>query len=213
MRQPNPVRQKVVEVFLKAIEPIARLLVKLRIHPHVVTTAGLLISLIAANFYRLGLFILAGLFLALAGICDVLDGCLARESDKVSKYGALIDSTIDRYSEVFIFLGLVAYYRERSSYLVFVIILAIAGSMIVSYTRARAEGLGIQCKIGIMQRQERIVALVVGTFLAAIPHIGNYFMIFTIWFVAIMTNITVIQRIIYVRKELKGLNNGLASNS
>jgi CDP-diacylglycerol---glycerol-3-phosphate 3-phosphatidyltransferase len=213
MEKIKHIRQLISNCFLKAIGPFAKLLASLKVHPHVLTVGGVVISLVAANFYRLGLFAYAGLMVLLAGICDVLDGQLARETNKMSKYGALIDSTLDRYSEVFIFLGLAAYYHKSNSYLPLVIMIAIAGSMLVSYTRARAEGLGIQCKIGIMQRQERIVALVVGTFLAAIPHIGNYFMIFTIWFIAVMTNITVIQRIIYVRKELKGLNNGLASNS
>ena len=212
MTQIKLVRQKIADGFLATIEPLAKVLVKLGIHPHIITVAGLVISLLAANFYRLGLFIYAGLLVVLAGICDVLDGYLARETNKMSKYGALIDSTIDRYSEVFIFLGLAAYYHQSSSYLPLVIILAITGSMLVSYTRARAEGLGIQCKIGIMQRQERIVALVIGTFLAAIPHIGNYIMIFTIWFIAIMANVTVIQRIVYIRKELKNLNNRLAKS-
>ena len=218
MKQIKLINQKLVNGFLTVIEPLAKLLVKLRIHPHIITVAGLIISLLAGNFYRLGLFIYAGFMVILAGICDVLDGYLARETNKMSKYGALIDSTIDRYSEVFIFLGLAAYYHQRSSYLALVIILAITGSMLVSYTRARAEGLGIKCKIGIMQRQERITALVIGTFLTGILqlvgiyHIGNYIMIFTIWFIAIMANITVIQRVIYIRKELKNLNNRLAKS-
>jgi CDP-diacylglycerol--glycerol-3-phosphate 3-phosphatidyltransferase len=213
MKQVRLISDGIANSFLKAIEPLAKVLVRLGIHPHIVTVSGLLISLLAANFYRLGLFVYAGFLLILAGICDVLDGYLARETNKISKYGALIDSTIDRYSEVLIFLGLAVYYHQRSSYLVFVIILAIAGSMLVSYIRARAEGLGIQCKMGIMQRQERVVTLIAGTFLAIIPGIGNYIMIFTIWFIAVMANITVIQRIVYVRKQLKSLNNRLAKVS
>ena len=211
MKQIKLISQKITGGFLRAIEPVAKLLVRLGIHPHIVTVAGLLVSLFAANFYRLGLFIYAGLLVILAGICDVLDGHIARESNKISKYGAVIDSTLDRYSEIFIFLGLAAYYQPRSSFLVLVLILAITGSMLVSYTRARAEGLGIQCKVGIMQRQDRIVTLVVGTFLAAIPRIGNYMMILTICFIAVMANITVIQRIIHIRKELRNLDNRLAN--
>ncbi len=207
------IRQLISNCFLGAIEPLGKLLATLKVHPHVLTVAGVAISLVAANFYRLGLFAYAGVMVLLAGICDVLDGYLARETNRMSKYGALIDSTLDRYSEVFIFLGLAAYYQKRSSYLGLVIIAAIAGSMLVSYTRARAEGLGIECKIGIMQRQERIFVLIVGSFLSLLPGVGNRILIFAIWFVAIMANITVIQRIVYIRKKLRGLDNRLASGS
>ena len=187
---------------------MAKVLIKLKIHPHAITLAGFLVSLLAANFYRGGSFIYAGFMVILAGICDVLDGHLARETNKMSKYGALIDSTIDRYSEMLMFLGLAMYYHKSGSYLPLVIILAITGSILVSYTRARAEGLDIQCKVGMMQRQQRIMTLIAGTFLAAIPHIGDLIMTVTIWFIAVTTNLTVVQRIVHIRKELKNLNNG-----
>lgn len=207
MNQAKAINQTLTNGFLKAIEPLAKVLIRLGIHPHAITLTGLLVSLLAANFYRLGSFVYAGFLVILAGICDVLDGHLARETNKMSKYGALIDSTIDRYSEMFMFLGLAMYYHKNGSYLPLVIILAMTGSILVSYTRARAEGLGIQCKVGIMQRQQRIIFLIVGTFLAAIPHIGNLIMAITVWFIAIMTNFTVIQRIVHIRKELKNPNN------
>jgi len=191
-----------VNGFLTVIEPLAKLLINLKIHPHGVTYAGLGFSILSAFFFMQGRFFYAGIMVILAGICDVLDGRLARETKKVSKFGALFDSSIDRYSEVLIFLGLSTYFLMRGSYMVLVIILAIAGSFMVSYTRARAEGLGIECKVGIMQRQERITYLAAGAILGSIPGTNNFFLVLSLWIIAIFANITVIQRIIYIKKRL-----------
>jgi CDP-diacylglycerol--glycerol-3-phosphate 3-phosphatidyltransferase len=194
-----------VNGFLTVIEPIAKLLINLKVHPHVITFSGLFLSVLAFNFFRLGLFFHAGLMVILAGMCDVLDGRLARETNKITKFGALMDSTIDRYSEVLMFLGLAIFFHDKQTYIIYLIILAITGSFMVSYTRARAEGLGIECKAGLMQRPERITYLAVGSLLAAIPKMGIYILIGIIWFIAIFANITVIQRIIFIRNKLKNL--------
>lgn len=194
-----------VNGFYTVIEPIAKFLIYLKVHPHVITFAGLFLSILAFNFFRLGLFFHAGLMVILAGACDVLDGRLARETNKITKFGALMDSTIDRYSEVLMFLGIAIFFHDKQSYIVYLIILAITGSFMVSYTRARAEGLGIECKVGIMQRPERITWLAVGSMLGAIPKVGIYLVIATIWFIAIFANITVVQRIIFIRNRLKNL--------
>lgn len=195
--------QKIVNGFLSLIEPLEKLLVNLKIHPHVITGAGLLISILTAYLFVRGEFLLAGIMVILTGICDVLDGRLARATNRISKYGALIDSTIDRYSEVIIFLGIATYFRSESSYIHVLIILAIAGSFLVSYTRARAEGLGIQCKIGIMQRPERMTFLAAGAILGSIPYTSHFMMIFFLWVIAILANVTVVQRIIYIRNQLR----------
>jgi CDP-diacylglycerol--glycerol-3-phosphate 3-phosphatidyltransferase len=192
-----------VSGFETVIEPLARILINLRIHPHVLTFSGLGISLLAFNFFRQGYFFSAGVMVVLAGVCDVLDGRLARETNRMSKFGALMDSTIDRYSEVLLFLGLAMFFYDKHSHIVYLIILAIAGSFMVSYTRARAEGLGIACKVGLMKREERITYLAIGSLLGAIPKIGIYFVLVTIWFIAIFANVTVIQRVIFIRKEMK----------
>jgi CDP-diacylglycerol--glycerol-3-phosphate 3-phosphatidyltransferase len=196
-----------VNGFFTVIEPIAKLLINLRVHPHIITIAGLLISILAFNFFRLGDFLYAGLMVILAGMCDVLDGRLARETKQITKFGALMDSTIDRYSEVLMFLGLAIFFHDRQSYIVYLIILALTGSFMVSYTRARAEGLGIECRVGIMQRPERITWLAIGSILGAIPKWGIYLVIATIWFIAIFANITVVQRVIFIRNELKKLES------
>jgi CDP-diacylglycerol--glycerol-3-phosphate 3-phosphatidyltransferase len=195
-----------VNGFLIAIEPIAKLLINLKVHPHIITFTGLLISIFAFDLFRRGYFFYAGLVVILAGICDVLDGRLARETKQITKFGALIDSTIDRYSEVFMFLGLAIFFHDKQSYIVYLIILALTGSFMVSYTRARAEGLGIECKIGLMQRPERMTYLAIGSILGSIPKTKNIILILTIWFIAIFANITVVQRIIFIRNKLKNLS-------
>ena len=194
-----------VDGFSTVIEPIARVLISLRVHPHVITFTGLFLSVLAFNFFRLGLFFYAGLMVILAGMCDVLDGRLARETKQITKFGALIDSTIDRYSEVLMFLGLAIFFHDKQTYIIYLIILAITGSFMVSYTRARAEGLGIECKIGLMQRPERVTYLAIGSLLGSIPKTKYIFLLLAIWFIAIFANITVVQRIIFIRNKLKGL--------
>lgn len=198
--------------FEAVIRPAARFLINLRVHPHVITFSGLAISVLAFNFFRLGRFFWGGVMVVLAGVCDVLDGKLARETNRMSKFGALIDSTIDRYSEVIMFLGMAVYFRQTHVHIAYLIILAIAGSFMVSYTRARAEGLGIECKVGLMQRPERITYLALGTLVgSALIRLGwfkpgTYVVLGSIWFIAIFANITVIQRVLYIRKELKKLD-------
>lgn len=185
------------------IEPIAKLLINLRVHPHVITFSGLLLSILAFNFFRQGAFFFGGVMVVLAGTCDRLDGRLARDTNRNSKFGALIDSTIDRYSEVIVFLGLAIFFHDKYSYIIYLIILAITGSFMVSYTRARAEGLGMECKVGLMQRPERITYLAIGTLLGSIPKIGMVIVIITLWFIAILANVTVIQRVVHIRNQIK----------
>jgi CDP-diacylglycerol--glycerol-3-phosphate 3-phosphatidyltransferase len=195
--------------FETAIKPIDRVLVSLRVHPHIITVAGLAISALAFNFFRLGWFFWGGVMVVFSGVCDVLDGRLARGTNRMSKFGALIDSTIDRYSEVIMFLGLAVFFRQTHVYIAYLIILAIAGSFMVSYTRARAEGLGIECRVGLMQRPERMTYLALGAFIGSAflnlgwTKAGIYVVIASIWFIAIFANITVIQRVIYIRNQLK----------
>ncbi|OGC77149.1 MAG: hypothetical protein A2Z27_00460 [candidate division Zixibacteria bacterium RBG_16_50_21] len=195
--------QKIVNGFLGLIEPVEKFLVAQKVHPHLITAAGLIFSIVAAYLFTEGSFLLGGIFVILTGVCDILDGRLARATNKTSKYGALIDSTIDRYSEVIIFLGIATYFRSENSYVHALIILAIAGSFLVSYTRARAEGLGIDCKIGILQRPERMTFLAAGGILGEIPYTDHFMMIFFLWVIAILANVTVIQRILYIRNQLR----------
>lgn len=194
--------------FLTVIEPLAKVLINLRVHPHVLTFSGLIFSLLAFNFFRNGFLFYGGLMIILAGICDILDGRLARETQKMSKYGALIDSVVDRYSEVLMYMGLAVFFWKRSALMIILLILAIAGSFLVSYTRARAEALGFECKIGLMQRQERMTYLAAGAIFGSIPYTRHFFLTLAIWLIAILSNVTVIQRIWYIRNKTKELEIG-----
>jgi CDP-diacylglycerol--glycerol-3-phosphate 3-phosphatidyltransferase len=204
--------------YLRIVTPIGRLLGRLGLHPNVMSVAGLILSVLAGLIYSMGYLFWGAWVVVLAGTCDVLDGELARQTGKASRFGAFFDSSLDRFSELFIFLGLAWHYSggepflagyggrpedAHSPWVVLFIILAIAGSFMVSYTRARAEGLGVECKEGWFQRPERITLLVIGSLLGAIPAIGPVFIKVALFLLAILSNFTALQRIAHVKKELE----------
>lgn len=205
MEKVRILNKHIIGGFLALVNPIGILLEKINIHPDVVTGIGLVFSFISGLLFWKGFFALAGLALILSGVCDVLDGRLARKTKKMSPFGALLDSTIDRYSELAVYMGLIAFFD--STYISLLIILAIAGSLLTSYARARAEGLGLDCKIGLIQRPERITFISTAAILGA-PVDGifdTHFILMKIALlaIAILSNFTVIQRVMYVRNELK----------
>ncbi len=185
----------------KAIDYPIDLFIKLKIHPNFFTVLGLIFSAIGAFFYAVGSLRLGGGFIILGGICDTFDGKIARKRSIASKFGAIFDSSLDRYGEFLMFFGLLIYLQafESSLYIAtyYVTFFALIGSIMVSYVRARAEGAGIECKVGMMQRAERIV--LIG--LSSMIHV--YALIFILWVVAIFANLTAIQRIHHVRKTEK----------
>ncbi len=195
--------QSCAQRYYRLIEPLSRILSRTQIHPHILTITGFTLALVAANFFRIDRFFWGGVFIILAGTCDVLDGRVARETGKGSTYGALFDSTIDRYSEIAVFVGLAWYYYGQSWVMVLVILLAMAGSMMVSYIRARSEGLGMECKVGFMPRQWRITLLTAGALLSAIPGSKHLPMALALWAIAIGANITAIQRVAYIHRQLQ----------
>jgi phosphatidylglycerophosphate synthase len=155
---------------------------------------GLIISLISAFFYAKHNIRLGGLFILLSGICDIIDGKVARKTGQSSKFGALFDSSLDRYAELFMFLGTAIYFVQQDHPITSIMVfLALGGSMMVSYVRARSEGLGFDCKVGIMQRPERIVYIGVSSL------IHPYLLELVIWMIAILSNFTAIQRMYHVR--------------
>lgn len=174
----------------------------------------------AGLLYSQGRLFWAAWVVLFAGICDTLDGHIARQTSKNSPFGAFFDSTLDRYSDMFMFVGLAYYYAggaalspteaqsQASPWTVITIVLAIAGSFMVSYTRARAEGLGIQCKAGMMQRPERITLLIIGSLLGAIPAVGALLMKLTLVVLAVSVNLTALYRMFYVRNELVRASEG-----
>lgn len=205
--------EKIKEGFVKGVGPVCGFLSKLGLSPNAVSLAGLTLSMISGLVYSTGSFFCAGVVLILAGTCDVLDGQMARRTGEISLFGAFLDSAIDRFSELFIFLGLAWHFSSLStetpgsilgSVVVLIIILALSGSFMVSYTRARAEGLGVECKVGWMQRPERLALLIVGSLLAGLPVAGQSIMIGTVFIIAALGNYTAVQRILYVRNQLSG---------
>jgi CDP-diacylglycerol--glycerol-3-phosphate 3-phosphatidyltransferase len=196
--------------------PIGRYLAARGASPDHLTILGLCLSLLAALFLGRGSFFAAGFVLLLAGLCDMLDGDVARERGIVSQFGAFLDSTLDRVSEGALYIGLAYFYFTRSQTATVWMrgmfegsaewgdadgptlgVLALATlilSFLVSYTRARAEGLGLECKVGVMERPERLLALGAGALL------GHRFMPGVLGVLFILTLVTVLQRVYHVRK-------------
>jgi CDP-diacylglycerol--glycerol-3-phosphate 3-phosphatidyltransferase len=189
-------------IFLRLLDPLVRALAKRRIHPNSLTLAGFVITCMAAVALSKGSLRTGGLLILLGGLCDSLDGNLARSTGKATRFGALLDSVIDRYSEFVMFLGIAAYFIILKNYFILVVtFIALCGSIMVSYTRARAESLGFESKAGITQRAERIVFLGFG----ALIHPMAFKL--SIWLVAILSNITALQRLRLTAKHEAGLSD------
>ena len=200
--------------YQKIIAPVGNMFARMGIHPHVLSITGFILSVVAGILFGTGSFFWAAWVIVLAGICDTLDGQIARQTQKTSAFGAFFDSTLDRYSDMFLFIGLAYYFaggvafsgsgqpRETCPWTVVIIILAIIGSFMVSYTRARAEGLGLECKKGMMQRPERITLLVIGSLLGSIPKVGPVLLTITLFVLAISSNLTALFRVFYIRDQL-----------
>ncbi|MCK5526919.1 MAG: CDP-alcohol phosphatidyltransferase family protein [Candidatus Latescibacteria bacterium] len=188
------------EDFVGIVKPLTRLFVKNGWHPDLLTILGLLGNMVAAMLFAVGSFFSAGLCVLLAGLLDVLDGEVARMGHKSSTFGALLDSTLDRYSEIFVAFGITVFF-VRSGWVMTSVILffALAGSLMVSYVRARAEGLGETCKVGFMQRPERVLAIAAGGI------IGVEALAVVMWIIAFLTHFTVAERLWHVWKKTRGL--------
>jgi CDP-diacylglycerol--glycerol-3-phosphate 3-phosphatidyltransferase len=190
-------RARIKDGLRRILDPCVSLLVKTGVTPAGVTLAGLILSLAGAFAIARGELVAGGVILIVSGVCDTLDGSLARRSGKESVFGAFIDSTIDRVSELAYFGALIVYYvsREGSSrFAVPLVVAALAGSFLTSYTRARAEGLGIDCRVGLLERPERVALLVLGLLL------GKTALFVAIACLAVLTLVTTVQRIVHVHR-------------
>lgn len=195
--------------------PIARWLAGRGVTPDAITVAGLAFSLLAALLLARGSFLAAAFVLAITGLCDMLDGDVARLRGATSPFGAFLDSTLDRLGEGALFGGLATYYFTRASggavwfrssgvegslgdpdaqTLAVLALATLVLSLLVSYTRARAEGLGLECRVGIMERPERLLALMAGALL------GHRFMPGVLGLLFLLTLVTVLQRVYHVRR-------------
>jgi CDP-diacylglycerol--glycerol-3-phosphate 3-phosphatidyltransferase len=179
--------------FTRLLEPLTDQFIRKNLNPNVFTTGGLVVNAAAGVLLGLGHLRAGGALLLLGGVFDTFDGRVARGTGRVTRFGALYDSTLDRYSEIFIFLGMAYhFFGTARPWVVAVILLALGGSLMVSYVRARAEGLGFECKVGIMQRTERVLCLGLGAL------IHEKALLFALVLVATLANVTAIQRIHYI---------------
>jgi len=177
----------ITNAFLKFL---TKIFIFLHITPNALTIAGFCINLIAAYLLMKGIFFWGALIILFANIFDTLDGYLARESGNITPFGAFLDSVVDRYSDMVLLLGLFVYYSQLNSNRMLIILgFAFIGSIMTSYTRARAENIIKNCKVGFLERPERIAFLILGGLTNRMP--------MAIFFVAILSNLTVIHRIYF----------------
>ena len=197
-------RERLLRTYYGLIERLLRPLVRSSISPNVISFVSLIVSLVAGIMYAGGLFFTGGMTLLLSGFLDTLDGTMARLKGQSTLFGALLDSTFDRYADFIVFAGLLIYYRYH--WMFFAIILALLGSFTVSYVKARAESLGNIRVVGFMQRPERVLLLVTGSILTApvswysvdyaeIPIVA------AVCLLAVLTNMTALHRLLAARKD------------
>src|SRR6266849_141664 len=182
----------------KVILLIVRGLALSKIHPNVLTFLGLVINIGAAALLATGQFRWAGVVMIGAGLFDMVDGRVARETNRVTRFGGFFDSVLDRYSDLALLVGLLVWYGSinRPFYVVLTAI-AMTGSVMVSYTRARAENTIPTCKVGFMERPERVVLVIIG---ALFLHMAQ-----VLWVIAVLANLTVIHRMVFTYQDAKRL--------
>ncbi len=178
------------------LEKIVDVVASTGIHPNWLTLFGLLVNCCAAVLFAIGKFRSGALVIFFAAFLDMLDGQVARREKRVTAFGAFFDSTLDRYSDMALYMGLLVYYAvaERTSYVILSAV-ATAGSVMVSYSRARAESLIPLCKVGFMERPERMVLLILGGLFNRMAP--------ALWVIAVVATITVIHRIAFTWHETK----------
>lgn len=178
-------------------EPPARLLAKTGLSPNCFTLLGFALTLGVAAILATGHLFLGGFLVLVAAAFDLLDGAVARACGRTTRFGALLDSVIDRLSEAALFFGLLIHYAQQPSLAeVLLINAALIGSVMISYVRARAEGLGLSCEVGIFTRPERVIVLALGLI------VGQA--LIALWILAVGTNLTALQRIAHVWRQTRG---------
>ena len=195
-KQPLTLTEILRSRFKGILDPIALLLNRIGLMPNTMTIVGLAGNTLGAYFLARGQMTLGGILIFLMGPIDALDGTMARLRGEPTDFGAFVDSVTDRYSELVIFGGLLYYYLQQGDWLMAVLAyLAAAGSVLVSYTRARAQSLGVETKVGILTRLERYLVLS-PALIFNIPNIA-------LWILAVLANLTALQRILDVRRKAR----------
>ncbi|HMA76650.1 MAG TPA: CDP-alcohol phosphatidyltransferase family protein [Candidatus Krumholzibacteriaceae bacterium] len=195
------VKTEIKNFFRRLIKPLVSFISLMGVSPLTITSAGIIISLFGAFLVAGGRLFAGGVALALSGLCDMIDGSLARQGEKVTVFGAFLDSTGDRVAELAYFGALIFYYVGKvpvSSFYIILVIIAMSGSLLTSYARARAEGLGVSCEIGFLERPERIILLIAGLIF------GGVALVTVIAVLAFLTVFTFIQRVVHVGKLTMG---------
>jgi CDP-diacylglycerol--glycerol-3-phosphate 3-phosphatidyltransferase len=191
------------------IDPLTDFLARHRVHPNLLTTIGFTVTLSSAVAFHEHFVRTAGFLILLGGFFDILDGRIARLTSLGSKFGAFYDSTLDRISEIAVFLGMLSLYNDYRLQLgdvgmIYLIMLAMAGSLMISYTRARAEALGLDCRVGLMPRAERVVLIGCAAMFFGESWDGLVLKV-VIVALAVLTNLTAFQRIVWVYKHARGV--------
>ena len=176
-------------------EPVVRLIAKAGLSPNTLTVIGFLLNAVTAWVLAMGNLFPGGFLVLFSGWFDMLDGALAELIGKPTRFGALLDSTIDRFSEAVLFLGLLIFYLGQNATLEIVLIyVAIVGSLMVSYVRARAESLGLESEVGLFARPERVILLALGLLLSRLSPVA---LVVVLWILAVGTNLTALWRLLY----------------
>jgi CDP-diacylglycerol--glycerol-3-phosphate 3-phosphatidyltransferase len=182
----------------RVAEPVARAMVGLRLRPNQLSCFGLVSSMVAAAAFAGNQLRVGALFMALAGVLDILDGSLARVSGQASPFGAFLDSVLDRYSDLLVLAGLVFLFaRLGRREAIVAVLLALIGTVMVSYTRARAESVDVECRVGLMERGERMLVLIAGALLDLLVP--------AVWLVAIGANATAVHRIAHTWRATRSV--------
>lgn len=200
---------------MRIIDAMVRALASAGIAPNILTTIGVTVNIGCGVLFGLGEFFWAGVVLIVANLFDMLDGNVARLTGNVTKYGSFLDSTLDRLSDMVAFLGIIIFYSrnvpQRSVLNVFLAGVGMIASVMVSYTTARSEGLGVKANVGFLQRPERMVLLIIGA-LSTWDWNSTHFlanrMPQVLWVLAIGSVWTLIQRMLFIRKEFENIPGG-----
>src|SRR5712671_4987905 len=207
----NVIPQRVKDGFVRLTGPVARALIRSGVNPNTITTFGTLMVIGSGVAFGSGAIRLAGVLLLLSGILDILDGQVARQGGKMTTFGAFYDSTLDRVGEGAVFTGLIFYFltgplpRTLLEPALAAGLVALVASLLVSYTRARAESLGVECKVGIAARAERILLLgLAALFFGSGPGRPGVLLFWIVTVLAFVSAITVVQRVVHVARVARG---------
>jgi len=190
------ISEKIGDTLGRVLDAIVRGFAASGVNPNFLTFIGFGINLAAAYLFAYGYFRWAGLTIILAGLFDMTDGRVARLEGRVTPFGGFYDSVMDRYSDLCLLIGLLIYYGRinRFQYMSLVAV-AMIGSVMVSYTRARAENVIPSCKVGFLERPERVVLIIIGAMFDRMAPV--------LWLIAVLSNVTVIHRIAHTRQEAR----------